>query len=42
MAGAVGGALRGATFRGEGVSSSLWRAAISAIAKSSDAGLSGG
>ena len=42
ITGAVGGALRGGICRGGGVSSSLWRAAISATAKSSDAGLSGG
>ena len=42
VAGAVGGALRGGIGRGGGLSSSLWRAAISAIAKSSEAGLSGG
>jgi len=36
------GALRGGIGRDAGASSSFWRAAISAIAKSSDAGLSGG
>src|ERR1700744_2151829 len=35
-AGAIGGAWRGATCRGGGLSNSLWRAAISAIAESSD------
>ena len=39
--GAIGRALRGGIGRGA-ASSSFWRAAISAIAKSSDAGLSGG
>ena len=42
MAGAIGGALRGGIGRGAALSSSFWRAAISAIATSSDAGLSGG
>lgn len=42
IAGAIGGALRGATGRGVELSSSFWRAAISAIAESSDTGLSGG
>jgi len=37
---AIGGALRG--IDRAGASSSFWRAAISAIAKSNDAGLSGG
>ena len=39
---AIGGALRGGIWRGGGPSSSFWRAAISAIAKSNEAGLSGG
>ena len=42
IAGAIGGALRGGICRGGKPSSSLWRAAISAIAKSNEAGLSGG
>ena len=44
IAGAIGGALRGGIARGAGaaLSSSFWRAAISATAKSSEAGLSGG
>ncbi len=42
IAGAIGGALRGGIGRGEKLSSSLWRAVISAIAKSSVPGLSGG
>ena len=42
MAAVLGGALRGGIDRGAGASSSFWRAAISAIAKSNDAGLSGG
>ena len=42
MVGAAGGALRGGIGRGAGPSSSFWRAAISAIAKSNEAGLSGG
>ena len=42
IAGAIGGALTGGIGRGAALSSSLWRAAISAIASSSDAGLSGG
>jgi hypothetical protein len=37
IAGAIGGALRGGIGRGE-ASSSLWRAVISAIAKSSEPG----
>ena len=42
ITGAVGGALRGGSCRGGGALSSLWRAAISAIAKSNEPGLSGG
>jgi hypothetical protein len=42
VAAALGGALRGGIERGAVASSSFWRAAISAIAKSSEAGLSGG
>ena len=38
----VGAAWRGGICRGGGPSSSFWRAAISAIAKSIEAGLSGG
>ena len=41
IAGAIGGAMRCGIERG-GASSSFWRAAISATAKSSEAGLSGG
>ena len=40
--GATGGALRGGIGRGAALSSSLWRAVISAIARSSEPGLSGG
>ena len=39
---AMGGAGAAASAAGAALSSSLWRAAISAIAKSNDAGLSGG
>ena len=42
MGGAIGGALRGGICRGGAPSSSFWRAAISAIAESNEAGLSGG
>ena len=40
--GAIGGAWRCGIGRGGGASSSLWRAAISAIAESNEAGLRGG
>jgi hypothetical protein len=42
MLGAMEGALRGDIGRGAALSSSFWRAVISAMAKSKDAGLIGG